>query len=127
LVTFSYSSRILAQLAEYKAKSEKKPKSEEATVYRAVQRQIEQVLPEPARCFSTENLLKGIPNIATAYVGTDRWRLAYIVSQEKNLCILLGIFWRKDGDKHDVYKVLPKLIASGEFDLQFEEAGFSRP
>jgi hypothetical protein len=33
----------------------------------------------------------------------------------------------KDGDRKDVYKVLPKMIRSGEFDPQFEEAGFEPP
>jgi hypothetical protein len=127
VVTFSYSPYIVAQLEKLKEASEAKPDGEDATVYKAVRRQIDEVLPEPARCFSTQNLLKGIPNVATEYVGTKRWRLAYIVSQPKNLCVLLGIFYRKDNDKKDVYKLLPKMIRSGDFDLQFEEAGFERP
>ena len=118
---------MVETLADLKAKSEAKPASEQATVYKAIRRQVEEVLPEPARCFSTQNLLKGIPNVATAYVGTKRWRLAYIVSSEKQLCVLLGVFYRKDGDKHDAYADIIRLIRGGEFDAQFDEAGFTRP
>lgn len=62
-------------------------------------------------------------------VKKGRLRICYVVSHSERQIIVLYISEsvRKDGDKHDPYKVFTHLVMSGEFDSLFEKIGLKKP
>jgi mRNA-degrading endonuclease RelE of RelBE toxin-antitoxin system len=89
---------------------------------RIIEDTIDRVIPSDP--FNTNRALSGLlSNIFRVKKG--RLRICYVASSKQRCIVILYISEtpRKEGDVHDPYSVLTRLVESGEFDKVFAQLG----
>jgi len=96
------------------------------TALRMVDEVLDKIIPERAvdRGYGLSGTLA---NVFRCKKG--RMRICWIASSEKREAVVLFISEtpRKEGDKHDPYKLFEQLVASGGYDEVFDQLGVRRP